>query len=569
MSFDSKKYVDDIRSLKELISVIEYYYPNRMKNNNMVCPFHNDKNPSFYVKETHSGDGFYKCFGCGETGDIITFIRKVDNINFFTALKKAYEILGRPLDLPKYKKKGNMTTTNNTNYINNTNATNNTTVTKYSTTYSKVNLVTNNKQATINFYNSKIKEAKAKGLDSLVVELENLKLKEEAINYLIDFPYMDNEDKILKIWENLECILTANSIEVVYNEICKNIEVCGLPSSNLNKCILDIHTLCSKYGFKLSIKQISEFVTQIGMNNHVNPVREYLEFCENIYKNENNNIEKLCDCIITDRCFNQNLKKILITKWLINTARIVYNNEGNMNVEGVLTLQGSQGIGKTRFIKEIIPMDVKTGIDLDPSDKDKINQCIKYWVCELGELDSTLKKDLAKLKAFLTEQEDEYRRPYAAFPVKYPRMTSFYATVNQSDFLKDETGNRRYWVIPVKKIDFEKLEKLEIEQLWGEVMHLLCTNKYEHYLTSDEMKMLNESNEEFTPIGYVQVIVESGFNWNSPKEDWCWVSSSEIARCFGLKSTKGLKGAMELYGAVMKRKEGIRGYVCPQLIRVG
>lgn len=108
------------------------------------------------------------------------------------------------------------------------------------------------------------------------------------------------------------------------------------------------------------------------------------------------------------------LIKILITKWLINTARIVYNNEGNMNVEGVLTLQGSQGMGKTRFIKKIIPLYVKTGLDLDSSDKDKINQCIKYWVCELGELDSTLKKDLAKLKAFLTEQEDEYRKPYAA-----------------------------------------------------------------------------------------------------------------------------------------------------------
>ncbi len=89
------------------------------------------------------------------------------------------------------------------------------------------------------------------------------------------------------------------------------------------------------------------------------------------------------------------VKKYMIIKIiiLINYV-IVYNNEGNMNVEGVLTLQGSQGMGKTRFIKEIIPLYVKTGLDLDPRDKDKINQCIKYWVYELGELDSTLKKDL-------------------------------------------------------------------------------------------------------------------------------------------------------------------------------
>ncbi|WP_276632540.1 VapE domain-containing protein [Terrisporobacter hibernicus] len=428
--------------------------------------------------------------------------------------------------------------------------------------------ITNNKEATINYYNYKIKEARSKGLDYLAADYENMKFKEESTNYEIDFPFMDKENNLLKVWENLACLLAANKIEVYYNEISKNIEVDGLFTSNLNDCVIDIHSLCYKYGFKLTSKQIVEFITKIGMDNYQNPVRKYLEDCEKIYDNKNNNIQKLCDCLITKKNFNQKLKRILIIKWLINTARIVYNNEGNMNVEGVLTLQGGQGLGKTRFIKKIIPLYIKTGLDLDPSDKDKINQCIKYWVCELGELDSTLKKDLAKLKAFLTEQEDEFRRPYAAFPLKYPRMTSFYATVNQGDFLKDETGNRRYWVIPVEKIDFEKLEEIDVNQLWGQVMHLLCSNKYAHYLTSDEMKMLNESNDEFTPMNHVQVMVEDGFNWKSPKDDWSWTSSSEIARYFNLKSTKGLKSVMEFYGATFTKRGGIRGYICPKLIRI-
>ena len=77
-------------------------------------------------------------------------------------------------------------------------------------------------------------------------------------------------------------------------------------------------------------------------------------------------------------------------------------------------------------------------------------------------------------------------------------------------------------------------------------MHLLYSNKYAHYLTSDEMKMLNESNDEFTPMSNVQVMVEGGFNWKSLKEDWGWISSSEIARYFNLKRTKGLKSVMVL-----------------------
>lgn len=270
------------------------------------------------------------------------------NVNFITALKKAYEILGRPLNLSNYNKGKNIATTNKENST--------AVISKDSTIYSKTNAITNNKQVIIDYYNEKIKEAKMKGLDFIVAELEDLKLKEESTNYIIEFPYIDNEGRIIKIWENLEAILTVNNIDVVYSEICKNIEIYGLKSSNLNNCIVDIHSLCNRYGFRISIKQIGELITQIGMNNNVNPVREYIELCESTYKNENNNIEKLCECIITDKYFDKNLKRILITKWLINTARIVYNNEGKMNIEGVLTLQGSQGIGKTRFIKKIIPM---------------------------------------------------------------------------------------------------------------------------------------------------------------------------------------------------------------------
>lgn len=307
MSFNSKKYVDDIRSLNELVTVINYYYPNQLKNKKMICPFHNDKNPSFYVKENSSGGSFYKCFGCGESGDIITFIRKSENLNFIPALKRAYEILGKNLQLP--------TNTRSSKYNKQDN--------KNNAAFYRAKNITNNKEATINYYNYKIKEAKSKGLDYLAADYENMKFKEESTNYEIDFPFMDKENNLLKVWENLACLLAANKIEVYYNEISKTIEVDGLFSSNLNDCVIDIHSLCYKYGFKLTSKQIVEFITKIGMENYQNPVRKYLEDCEKIYDNKNNNIQKLCDCLITKKNFNQKLKRILIIKWLINTARIV------------------------------------------------------------------------------------------------------------------------------------------------------------------------------------------------------------------------------------------------------
>lgn len=66
---------------------------------------------------------------------------------------------------------------------------------------------------------------------------------------------------------------------------------------------------------------------------------------------------------------------------------------------------------------------------------------------------------------------------------------------------------------------------------------------------------------------WVPRMIEYGFNWDSPKENWGWISSSEIARSFNLKSTKGLKGVMEFYGDTSAKRGGIRGYICPKLIR--
>ena len=96
----NKRLLDDIKSIYDLELVINYYYPNKLKNKTMRCPFHNESTPSFKIVDKGKG-AFYKCFGCGESGDIIEFIKKVEGIGFIPALKKAYSILNKPLNLPK------------------------------------------------------------------------------------------------------------------------------------------------------------------------------------------------------------------------------------------------------------------------------------------------------------------------------------------------------------------------------------------------------------------------------------------------------------------------------------
>ena len=366
--------------------------------------------------------------------------------------------------------------------------------------------------------------------------------------------------------------MDANDIIVTYNAISKEIEVKGLDIDDFDGQVMDIHSLSHKCGLKASKDLAYQSVRRKALEKVINPVADYLNKCHFLYDEEGGYIDKVCDALKTKPGFNNELKKILVTKWLLNAANIAFNN-GHDNSEGCLVLQGEQGCGKTTFIKKIVPYEfLKTGLSLDPSDKDSVRQSTRYWVAELGELDSTMKSDQAKLKAFLTESVDEYRLPYAISPKRYPRTTIFYGSVNKEDFLKDETGSRRFWIIPVDDVDNDSLDDLDMDQLWGEVMHLLEKSENSLNLTRDELIMLESSNEEFNIKGNVEIAVSSSFAWDTNKEDWIFTPTTEIARKLGLKSTAGLKNALIKEGAEYKVSsiggKRVRGYRIPQFMMI-
>lgn len=481
---------------------------------------------------TDKGEGyFHNCFSCHQGGTIFSLIIRKENLNYPKAIKHLANELG--IDLPNIK--GNIPTAPRVD-----------------------------KNKVVEFYDNKVKEAISQGDTDKAFELSCEADREANKNYFINFKYLDDRNNPLKIWENLETVLDKENIYAVYNQISKDNEILGLDCEGLSNQIMDIHSMANKYGFKVPIDFIGKSISRIGEKNKYNPVIDYLNECEFNWDEKVGRIKQLCDTLDVPEWFNKDLRNILVTKWLLNTANIPFNN-GDSNTEGVLVIQGDQGIGKTTWIKKLIPIYLKTGLELDPSDKDKIYNCIKYWVCELGELDATMKSDQAKLKAFLTESIDEIRRPYAIAPERYPRKTAFYGTVNKAEFLKDETGDRRYWVIPVENINIDDMKEIDINQLWGEVMHLLKSNIMELRLTKDEQQALNISNSDFRTKGALQIAVENGFMWADDKRLWKVKSSSEIASLLGLKTTSGLKEVILSLGGEYKRTKTARGYLVPPL----
>ena len=162
-----------------------------------------------------------------------------------------------------------------------------------------------------------------------------------------------------------------------------------------------------------------------------------------------------------------------LLRWLIAGGKMLVGDHG-VAAEGVLVLQGPQGTGKTRWVKALLgpnPNWIAEGVILDPADKDSVILATSTFIAELGELDATYRKsDIAALKAFLTRDKDIYRSPYAKRSETYPRRTIFAATVNPSQFLADDTGNRRFWVMPVGQC--RSLDPSAYQQVWAQAIAL-------------------------------------------------------------------------------------------------
>lgn len=393
-------------------------------------------------------------------------------------------------------------------------------------------------------------------------------LKQVVPNEKFEYPFLNDKDKPIKCHENLKYLMDRNNIKVRYNEMSREIDVKGTKYSNLNHSITYVYSLAHKNNFKLAKSDVVDFMDVLAIENSYNPVLNYLNKSRLAWDNVSR-IQQLCDTLVTnDEKINPTLKLELVRTWLVSTARITTNTlKRPINIEGLLVLQGEQGIGKTTWINNIVPNELRTyfkdGVQLDVDNKDSVYEATCNWICELGELDGTLKREQASLKAFFTKKIDVQRRPYATKEEKYPRLTSFFGTVNDEEFLQDSTGDRRYWIIPIEGIDLEQLKQIDLDQLWGEAMHIATIEPKAHVLTKTTMNMLSQSNASYRVVSNVQIKVQSNFNWAMPKDQWIMMTSSDIANRLDLKSSKGLKQAIQECGGEFKRTTKMRGYLIP------
>ena len=150
-------------------------------------------------------------------------------------------------------------------------------------------------------------------------------------------------------------------------------------------------------------------------------------------------------------------------RWMISAvARIM---EPGCKADCALILEGPQGLLKSAALKTLgHPWFTDDLADLGT--KDAAMQLAGRWILELAELDSISRGEVSKIKAFMSRTTDRFRPPYGRRVVEQPRQCVLAGTVNNTEYLRDETGGRRFWPIQCSVIDTEALVA-DRDQLWA------------------------------------------------------------------------------------------------------
>jgi putative DNA primase/helicase len=238
---------------------------------------------------------------------------------------------------------------------------------------------------------------------------------------------------------------------------------------------------------------LHEFIDDLAARNTYNPVEEWIRSAP---WDGVDRLADLGDTLWVADEYPTELRDVLLKRWMLSATRAALAKR-EFKARGVLTFQGPQGIGKTSWIASLMPAgtlrDQTILLDhhLDSSNKDSIINAIGHWVVEIGELDSSFKKDIARLKGFLTNDCDKLRKPYGKGVMDYPRRTVFAATVNEEKFLVDQTGNSRWWTISLKGIRYN--HDIDMQQLFAQLAVMLEDGE-KWWLTKEEDRLLAEYN---------------------------------------------------------------------------
>lgn len=242
------------------------------------------------------------------------------------------------------------------------------------------------------------------------------------------------------------------------------------------------------YGIEPTTQAIYEAASLLGNDHRTHPVRDWLE---SLWWDEKPRIHSW----LKDYCHAQAdepyLSEVSRTFLLAMVARVF---EPGCQMDYILVLEGGQGRRKSTIARTIAGDRWFMDNLPDLKDKDSMLNLRGKWLVELAELASIKHTDFNAVKAYISRRSDSVRAPYERLAEDTPRQSVFIGTVNEGQYFKDPTGNRRYWPVKVGECNVEALQKVR-EQLFAEAMHIYRTERPALMLSADAEAIAKENQD--------------------------------------------------------------------------
>jgi predicted P-loop ATPase len=214
--------------------------------------------------------------------------------------------------------------------------------------------------------------------------------------------------------------------------------------------------------FEPSLDRIQNIVTIVGEANIFHPVRDYLDSL--VWDGRPRIDTWLKDFLNVTGAPEPYLAEVSSKTLVAMVARIF---EPGVHYDTVLVIEGDQGIRKSTSLRALASDPWFTDSRIDIHDKDSVGIMAGRWLVEMGEITTIRANDVEDMKAFLSRRTDRMRPPYGRLTEDFPRQCILVGTTNQNTYLRDPTGERRFWPVKAWQCDVEGIAAAR-DQLWAE-----------------------------------------------------------------------------------------------------
>jgi len=301
-------------------------------------------------------------------------------------------------------------------------------------------------------------------------------MSDDELSCGLAYPDVNKKGQILATQTNLLFFLERFQIVLCFDEFALKTHILGLPGHQFldDAAFDDLYVGMDFTGLRVTKDYLWSVLKSYSRNIRSHPVREKLDDLQSKWDGVKRLDAWLCDyCGVEDTPYS----RAVGAKWMIAGVRRI--RQPGCKFDHVLIFEGDQGIGKSTVFRELaygrwFTDNLTIGLDA----KEVIELTVAMWIAELAELTNISKRDVESAKHFVTRQEDEARMAFGREPLKVPRQFVLAATTNRARYLRDESGDRRFWMVATKGVvdvgnglplmlDIEGLKSVR-DQLWAE-----------------------------------------------------------------------------------------------------